>query len=174
MTDLNTYSNLIIAIATVINVVISYFLWKATYNTAKVSQHIFKASHRPYVFAHMKVLFHDNPETKFFTINADFKNSGSVPAKNVVSKWQVLIDGLVQQGEKIPDKPGLIESQGYITLVAGVGGVWFTQIQEGRSILEIETDVAYEGIGNEKFFSKTKFRYVPNLKNFYSLGTESN
>ena len=80
----------VIAVATIVNVVIARKLWEQTRGSVDVTRRHFERTDRPYVGADFIEIQHDRLKRKA-TITAVVKNFGPLPAHRLALRW----DGLV-------------------------------------------------------------------------------
>jgi hypothetical protein len=88
-----TVSTIVIAFATVINVIGALLLWRETRDSVRITRDMFEASHRPYLgVTDSKTFIHyDKQEIEFMM---PLINTGTVPANDVQRELLVLIDGV--------------------------------------------------------------------------------
>jgi hypothetical protein len=92
--DAIALSTVFIAIATGVNLVVSFFLWRSTAGATKVTRDMFLASQRPYVGIPTYDT-HWDANTKTFKFVGHARNFGSIPAQNVgVLKSEIVVDGV--------------------------------------------------------------------------------
>lgn len=180
--DATKLSNVIIAIATVANVFVAFFMWntaqdsleltqeslKLTGESIKLTDDIFRASHRPFVGGEARVKA-DNAK-KCLVINLDCKNYGNVPAKELEVVFTVTINGNIQPMLKIPDDPAILLPQSFHTFPGQVCENMFSSIVDGSSILELTLDIKYKGVSNEQYRTTQKFRYSHIVDRFMDMG----
>src|SRR5205085_6695132 len=77
-------STIVIAIATVVNVVVSYFLWRATYHSMKITQKVFEAANRPYLGTQAVKTIRDD----LLRFSVEIKNVGTAAADKVKVNWK--------------------------------------------------------------------------------------
>lgn len=88
-----TRATVIIAAATVINVIVSLYMGNKTREYTEITNKIYKASSRPYVGINTIKISKNEPGT--LTIALEFKNFGNTPATNV----RISFDALLNNGK---------------------------------------------------------------------------
>src|SRR5260370_21032309 len=94
--DPMTLATVVIAGAAIVNLLVSFMLWRATANATDITKKIFEASHRPYIGI-------PQVDTNFDPINHPLqfvcvtKNFGSIPAHDV----EVLETQVIRNGEPV-------------------------------------------------------------------------
>lgn len=76
----------VIAIATVVNVVVSAGLWKATRNSVEIARRVYEATNRPYIGTERIDLTNDTAH-RVLDIAIVLKNYGTVPGDILPGDW---------------------------------------------------------------------------------------
>ena len=122
-TDPITVSTVVIAVATVINVIGTLLLWLVTKQSVQVMRHAFEASHRPYVTVARSEMWvdegdDDDPDdSERLVLVIGFKNVGTVPAHDVKTDLQIVVNGILVPMLEREDEPFTVlfpGSKGYI------------------------------------------------------------
>ena len=92
--DAIALATVVIATATVVNLFVSIFLWRATAGATRITRDIFEASHRPYLGV-TQIDTELDAANQRMKIVCHARNFGSIPAHNVeIIKGQNLINGV--------------------------------------------------------------------------------
>ena len=163
-----TGATVVIAVATVVNLLVSIGLWLVTLSSLRVSREVFDTANRPYVGVDTFDVHHDY-ETKSLQLTMIIKNFGTAPAGAFNSTWQIWMDG--HSIVPVPiDKPyTLFPGQTSVKLSA-VTGDRFDQVMRGSVILDITTWVSYDGPSHVYHYCE-KHQYRPDRRAVMKLGT---
>jgi hypothetical protein len=138
-----TGSTVMIAFATVVNLLISGFLWRATKEavdvskrSVEISRKVFEAANRPYVGVE-NLEVQRNEATKNLRIRTTFKNFGSIPAYETMPSADVLLDNAVQESKDLSKPLTLMPGGPSISLTVDLSTEWSTQVLEKRKNLII-------------------------------------
>ena len=103
----NTGSTVVIAFATVVNLVVSIGLWTATQSAVNVTRDTFFAANRPYVGVEAFDIRRDDAR-KTLEISALVKNFGTAPADEADIQHEPSTNGRPIEAEGVPDKPMIL------------------------------------------------------------------
>ena len=109
-------------------------------------------------------------ETTNLNIIVEVKNFGLVPGINYFQNWDMFVDGVLQPGHKVPDRPTTIfpgQSFHYVGIIGKRQD--YLGIMNGKKILTFEVVVEYDGPGAH-YKECNKQQYVPELSAFVNLG----
>ena len=159
----------VIAISTLINIVISAFLWITTKRQAEYTQYMYETSQRPYVGL-LQPSHKIDREKKTFLYKLMFTNTGSIAAQNVFIK----IEGYVNNN-KIPltedeSKPTVMFPQGKLLRTGWVEGDHFDAMMKGISVFKLEMTTTYQGAKNTQYVCRQEIQFEPKANAFTDLG----
>lgn len=165
------------AIATVLYVVVSFFLWLATMKAARaaqtsadISREVMEASHRPYLgLDYLKAEFTVGEAIR---VTGRLKNDGTVAADSAAISWAVLFDGQPQR-----------DLANHLTCVvnptAGSEEISFTiglprsrQINDGSVVAEVIAEANYTGVGRRTYRYSHKLRYETVNRSFRTVDVD--
>lgn len=109
-------STVVIAIATVVNLGVSFGLWWSTRDSVDVARHVFEAANRPYVGLEQFATPNDR-DKKTLNITAAIKNFGTAPAEKTEVKWEISLNGTVQKAKGTPANPATLMPGATIYLI---------------------------------------------------------
>jgi hypothetical protein len=142
---------------------------------AKITHDMFADTYRPYLSLNGISPGRDNT-ARCLNINARLANfSTLVPALHIrgninSNPWEAYIDGVVQPGTKVPDKPSvLMPHSNDFVLKAYVCDPNFTAVTSGHSTLEIVIDLTYDGMAHDHYRYYAKVRYSAQVNGFLDL-----
>ncbi len=164
-----TVATVVIAAATVVNLLVSAGLWYATARTATIAEHAFEAANRPYVGVESIIALVDRTK-KELNVTAIIKNFGSVPAEESTIRWEILMNGVAQPQTAVPDKPLTLFPTEISRLHAFCPDPFFGQIMAGTATLEIIVRAVYYGPGKKSYIYHEKSQYEPVRNVFSNLG----
>jgi hypothetical protein len=172
LSDPVTLATVVIAIATVVNVIVSWFLWKATHRTANVTQNIFEAAHRPYL---MSVLSADwRVEQQRFNFNTEIRNFGSVPARKLKGRIIATLGNReVKSWDDISPISLYLLPQQPIEFPSWLDGDDFTDLWEHAAELRISVDVQYSGAGEQTYLHSETYVISRVLEQFHFCEDET-
>jgi len=155
--DPTTLATIVIAIATVVNVVVSLIIGYLTNKYTETTQNIYRASNRPYIGAKLKIT--SNDKIKKYYLITEIRNYGSVPASHVQPEFIILLDGFKVEdiSHSIPDTYFNLYPNSQIQATHQINA--YADIRNGHKILEIETKIKYKGITEDQYEDYQKWRY---------------
>lgn len=168
--DAITVSTVVIAIATVVNLVVSIGLWISTKDSVDIARHVFESANRPYIGIQGITVINNKPD-KTMNITAAIKNFGTVPGEKPDVGWDVILDGNSLASENIPDKSSTFNPGTEVYLVASFRGMQYEKITGGQMILSIIIHSSYDGPDNKNYRYCEKQRYDPQINAFLNLGS---
>ncbi len=158
-----TVATIVIAIATVANVVVAVFMWRAMSKS-------YKASHRPYVGCSRHRAINEAKKNQF-TFEVEITNFGAVPASNFDATWERISVGDEQfQITRKHQQEGQILFPGVKKYKREtVREPTYTPLINGSRILEFVLRITYEGTDGEKYFSLQEVRYDSKENSFLTV-----
>jgi hypothetical protein len=161
-----TVSTIIIAVATVINVVGTLLLWLTTKRSTNLTRDMFEAAHRPYVtfLAVKRVINAAVPRVEF---RIQYQNVGSVPAYDFKTEFHIVTDGTLL--------PNVVKEEEIVTVVfPAVMGftVQFTVGQQeydsviNATNLGLILECTYKGVAEKEYRTRTKLQYDNKTQHF--------
>ena len=164
-------STVVIALAAIINLVVSTLLWRETRSYSKTTRDMFEASHRPYVGVH-RIQFTNDESQRKITIRAEIHNKGSVPAQRVEYEVKVVANGFPLPVIMAEHKPSLI-----FPGTPAFNTSHITDAKEYRDTISMPIDfflsVHYEGVANRKYSYEGQWMHRPGENCFVVLGATS-
>jgi hypothetical protein len=137
-------ATVVIAFATVINLMISVGLWIATKQSVDVARHVFQTANRPYIGTET-IATNRNRQSKNLHIIASMKNYGTVPSEETELDWQVLLNGMDQPMTKIPVRPSVIMPGESVHFPGAIGPNQFDGIMNEQTVLQLILFGSYNG-----------------------------
>lgn len=168
--DLVAGATVAIAVATVVNVGVAWFQWKAASKSAIVAQQVFEAANRPYVgLEGFKIT---EPALNSLNIEATIKNFGTASAEAFDCSWDVYIGGILQPAIDLgsPSNTMLLFPGLRSHLKGDLRGTAYTQVIQQHKPLEIIVRVSYNWQPGKTCTYNEKHRYDPTNNAFISLG----
>jgi hypothetical protein len=165
-------STVIIAAAALVNLFVSYGMWSATRDYTEVTRNIFSAANRPYVGV-FSYKANKNEANRIISISVEYKNFGTVLAKDIAVKWDIFVDGKPSQKVGVPDRPSVLFPQVPAELAAVISEPAYSPVVNGTSVLEVEVKITYKGIGKEEYYTYEKSRYVPEWNRFIAISGDA-
>jgi hypothetical protein len=161
-------ATVVMAVATVVNVIVACYQWRAARNSAETTRMIFEAGNRPYVGLESLVCIKNETEQSL-SIFAVIKNFGTATAENCEFGWSLYISGSPLSGTGVPANttslfPGLAHH-----LRANIRQS-YSQITSGMSSLEIVVSLSYTWQPQKSHIYKEKYRYEHSQNAFMGLG----
>src|SRR5690348_935053 len=95
--DPQVVATVIAAFATVVYVIVTIGILRATNENTQVTRYIFEAAHRPYVFVKSITFGPLRRDPRIRAVLFEFSNAGSLPARDFF--WDILI---TRDGRRIP------------------------------------------------------------------------
>ncbi len=165
MCDPIVIATVIIAIATVINLGVAILMWNISARTLKHSQRIFKDTHRPFIGIY-------DPSITIANNNAinpsiRYKNFGSLPARNITLRVDIILNGSTIATESPFDKP--------IVLFQGDDSRWANTIAEGtvdevflntQTRVDIVIRLDYESVDESCYWTEERYRFNHSTEEF--------
>jgi hypothetical protein len=160
----------VMAISTVINIVISAFLWVATKRQAEYMQYMYETSQRPHV-GFLQSSHKIDREKKTFLYRLIFTNTGNIMAQNVFTK----IEGYLNNNEIPPTedepKPTIMFPQSKLLRTGRVRDDHFDFMMRGASVFKLVMTTTYQGAKNTQYVCRQEIQFEPNANAFTDLGT---
>jgi hypothetical protein len=162
----------IIAIATVVNLLVSAGLWIATRDSVNIARSVFEGANRPYIGIENIVIspFIEQGVGKNIQFIIIWKNFGTATAEEAKVNWKVLINGIQQPTIKVPDRPSSLFPSATVHLRGSVGNENADPILKGKMILQIILSASYSGPSNNKYTYCEKTQYNHLTGTFINLG----
>lgn len=156
-----TVATVVIAFATVINVLVSLYMGKKTNDYTEVTKNIYKASNRPYVGIDAVKFNKDDGKHLIFLITV--KNFGSIPATNVRVSNQLILDGtnIPTAGYEFNNKHSNLFPQATDNFIMKVGSV-YDRVENGSMVLDLTSTIKYRGVisdGTSDYEDRETWRY---------------
>ena len=159
-----TLATVVIAAATVVNLIVSGLIWSATRNAAKIAEASFKAGNRAYIGlagANIKI----DSNKRFLDYEFVVKNFGNVPTKAVI-RWSLYLDGKHQPGTHDPSPEATLFPGSMKHLLGGARAELFDSLMSGATKLDIHLYASYKGIDGENYeYCENNF-YDPSANQF--------
>lgn len=168
-----TTTDWIIAIATLVNVVVSWYLWTATRKSAEatagatiLAQRTYSATIRPWLGTRET---HANIDhiAKRFEVFLQFENGGNVPAMNVEAEWNWYLDGELLPRERSPRAPSNLFPSQTGTLVGAAAGPQYEAIIGHE--LQIACTLQYTSPDGENHRTDERRRFDWTTQQFFVL-----
>lgn len=171
--DAIALSTVIIATATVVNLLVSIFLWRATANATNVTRKIYEAANRPYVGIPTVDTTLDPPSGTVSFI-CQVRNFGSVPAFEV----DILDSRVTVDDEQLNATVGLFGTHAIFPDSHVFHNLSFTNAPNAGHILatqrlEIQITLEYKGVSENKYRYEYHSRYQPDLHQFMPIRERS-
>ena len=171
--DAIALSTAIIAAATVVNLLVSIFLWRATANATNVTRKIYEAANRPYVGIPTVDTTLDTPNARVSFV-CQVRNFGSVPAFEVdILDSRVTVDDNSLNATIEPFGTHAIfpDSQVFHNFS-------FTNAPDAERVLatrrlEIQVTLEYKGVNKDKYRYEYHSRYRPTTGQFMPIRERS-
>ena len=161
-----TWATIVIALAAIINLFISYFMWDTANKNIETTEKLFIISHRPYLGV-KEIVVDKNEKEKDFWVTYILKNSGNVPAINVQYDPKIYVNEKLNITELISNKPIAVIPDDSTKFKLGIGiGISpndFSKVISGEYELEVDLGISYGGLRKEKFKTRHKGIYYPKL-----------
>ena len=169
-----TLATIVIAGATVFNLVVSALLWVATYRNARIARLVFEASERPWLGVNLfKVA--NNPSGKVLRISLRIENFGKVPALQMKARWEDFRIGDLRavMEERSPASEETVVFPGVgIGKTASIKGKTYDALSEKVAKLQLSLLITYEGPRRDKYWTKQTYLFDPKAGSFVSLKGE--
>ena len=162
-------ASVVIAGATVVNLVISLWLWQATADSADVTRRIFEAANRPYVgIENIEANKDEKTHRLFFIVRT--KNFGTVPAEQFDNNMQIFLGDDLVPTQGVPDKPKILFPGQAILNTGLIGSSSYDALMAGTVTLRIVTTLTYKGPEKEypAYCNKSQYDHQRNV--FVDLG----
>ncbi len=163
-----TVATIVIAGATVVNVFVSLFLWRATHNSAEIARQVFEAANRPYLGPENIRPTRDDL-SRTLRLVATIKNFGTATAEDALLVWTAYLDGIEATLPGFPDKPTAIFPGQSAEKLALFFGPTYDSIVTGKAELILKIQLRYKGPAHSYAYCE-KFRFVPPLNSCVHLG----
>jgi len=158
-------ATVVIAVATVANVVVAILMWNIFSRTLKHSQKVFKDTHRPFIGIY-------DPSIKLTDNNAinpfiRYKNFGSLPARNITLSVDIMLNGNTIASESPFEKP--------VVLFQGSESMWAATIAEGtvdevflnpQTHADIVIRIEYESVDQARYRTEECYRLKHSTREF--------
>ena len=162
-------STVIIACATVVNVLVSTLLWLVTRRSVKIAEQMFLTQQRPFVGV-AGWTFESDPITRRISIGVKFQNFGSIPARKFYANLEVYIDKLSIQINKMEVNPSTLFPNVLSTIRASmVQSKKFESIISWVVPFEIVFKATYQGVGDLKYETYERARFMAHAGGFVAL-----
>ena len=161
-----TTATTVIAVATVINLIISSLLWRATKRTADVTKNIFDAANRPFLFPVLDAVW--DRERRRFNFIIEIRNFGAVPASNIRGKIRATLeDEEVRVWDDLAPASLLLLPQQPIAFPSYIDGDNFTALWERDEELRLSVEFQYKGAGDQIYTYSERYLVSRNLTLFH-------
>ena len=168
-TDPIVASNVVIAIATVVNLVVAIFVWRTTAATTELAKKSFDAGYRPYLGSENTKTKRD-PERNSLDFWVIVKNFGNVPAEGDM-QWTTILNGQEMPMIHVPRKPNFFFPGQETEMGPGyIRDGQYDAVMNGTSVLEFCIWGTYHGVEGTTYSFSTKGRYLPNQDVFSLVG----
>jgi len=169
-----TLATVVIAAATVINVIAAVVVSVKTSEYTEVTKNIYKSSNRPYVGINAIDLTKDDANKKLY-LKVEYKNYGTVPATNVRIAGNILIDGFKMErtDQDIYDNHAIIFQQTNYIVTYKIASNYYNFLN-GKVLLELDAIVKYKGIADEQYQDQEKYRYDNRIGSFIPVEAKTN
>ena len=168
-TDPVVASTVVIAVASVINLVVAVLLWHTTVATTEVAKKSFDAGYRPYIGSE-KINLNRDLQRHALGFSPIMRNFGNVPAEGDI-QWKTFLNGQEMPMIHVTRTPSFF-FPGQETEVgpAVIGDGQFDSIMNGTSVLEFCVWGTYHGVEGTTYSFSEKHRYQPDLNVFSAVG----
>jgi hypothetical protein len=128
-------ATVVIAAATLVNLIISLLIWSSTYHASQIAEASFKAGNRAYIGLDTISINRDDSK---HLLQFDFvmKNFGNVPTKGIL-RWKAYINGNPQPGLNEPNPEETIFPGNHGHFIAGISGPMFDAVVSHKARLEV-------------------------------------
>jgi len=157
MKDPIVISTIIIATATVANVLISAFLWWATKRSADIANIAFESMNRP--FLHVRETIGGNYGEHSMEMGTSIVNYSNFPANRVVVHWTVWSNENVVH--EFSEGPFVLASQNPREIKCLLQGSYWIFITTGKTDVKTAIVVTYEGVTKKPHHYRIEYRYLP-------------
>jgi hypothetical protein len=160
-------------------------LWQgcSTRNLVTIANKTFEAANRPYVgvskidVAPVEIRPTVAPNTNqpqttepnMLFFHVEIKNFGPVPGTNFLVRWRILLSGINQPFDKIPELPSTIFPTQPVSLFGHAGRRDYPAIMSGEKTLAVEVTIEYEGPSGH-YKECSKHQYDSRFNAFLDLG----
>lgn len=152
---LSGLSSIVIALATLLYVIISVFLWKATKRSADITEKMFEASNRPYIgIDRIDAVDKDYPKKIDLTV----KNFGTVPAKDVWEETTARTHNEVVHHHK--SDPTILCQGGAFVSGINISEELYSAILLDSLPLVITIDIHYKALGDIEYQATYTYEYA--------------
>jgi len=159
-------STVIIAIATVVNVIVAYLMWQITSSNVEITEKFLTLENRPFIGT-QKIFPEIDKKNKIFTHNIVFKNFGSIPAKHVKLRTEIYFDDKLKSGDMDTSKAESILFPG--VTANNDGGVYdnfFDSVFVYNKLYKVRHEITYFGPNNKRYHTVEMWDYSKKSNSF--------
>jgi hypothetical protein len=153
-----TLSTVVIAAATVVNLVISAFLWRATANATSITKQVFEAAHRPYLSVR-KIDTQTDLDEHQIVLKIALTNFGSVPANSLEVESHFFLDSEEIDVDIKPIEPSILMPTVPLTMFVALNEM--QNVIEGKARLEFKIALSYKGVTKQQYGYEQHTVYQP-------------
>ncbi len=170
--DIVMYATVVVAAATVVNVLVAFFQWKAARASARIATQVFESANRPYVGLENFKITQNSQQVR---VVATFKNFGTAPAEDCTCRWDAFLSGVLQPATNLDTVPNAttLFPQLVTHLIGDLSRQTYDGIATRKISFEIITTVSYKWGSDRACTNKEKHLYSPENGAFMNLGSVS-
>ncbi len=167
--DPQVVATVIAAVATVVYVVVTIGILRVTSNSTRITQKIFEANYRPYVFIKSITCGLLKRDQRIRVVFFEVANAGSVPADGM--RYDIFA---TKDGQRVPANIESASSQALFPKESFV--ITFTTVSEeltrSWSVLHFSVQITYQGTDKQKHGYSGTYRYDQTTDFFVPLIVE--
>ncbi len=159
-TGWSALATVVIAIATIVNVLIAKKLWEQTKATVEVTRHHFERTDRPYVGVDF-VEFARQPPRQKAIITAVVKNFGPLPAHRLALRNDAFVnDKKLEKQKVVPGKESVLLFPGGIVRLQGtLEDEAYSAVVGGDATLKVVIVCNYKDSANQPHNTRQEYKY---------------
>ena len=162
-----TLATIVIAVATVVYAIVTYFLFRKTSQSVEIAQQIFASTNRPYVGV-MRIKRAQKVSKEWrFGVSVIVRNVGTVPAYNV--KCEIELLGVEKQATKVQHH-GLLTLFPKVPILVTVDFVPAADLSQVTFLVQLD----YKDVTGTQYWSKCKASYNSDNEIFQLERAEGN
>ena len=158
----------VIALATVVNVGVSYFQGKIAYDQLALNKETFDLSFRPFVGLASEIVITSSDE--HFHFRFWMTNFGHQPAKIIKVDWITKVSGEpTSPHTQFGDLQKVLFPNDQAGLFFNASGEGAEAIRNGHVPLSVSFGVHYQGVGQDTYETYQEFRFDHNTGGFFAV-----
>jgi hypothetical protein len=170
-TDPMIVATIVVAAATVVNLLVAIRMWRVASENTALTRDMFEAAHRPYIGV-SKIKAENNPELRTFLITIDYKNVGSVPADEVHTSVQLLVNGFPLPMDELLHKKSVLMPDMHTQRKILIDDSDYKKLA-GNPKLDLTFSADYKGIAKKTYSYKHETAYNWQQNVFMLISTTS-